>query len=1236
MIASPLTSFLLLALFQAEPTSAAEPQLQAAAERVGRPAAPYSLPPVSTRPRDGSSVRLVPEGTLAPVEFTVTPLDDSVPRPTPERVRSTPEGDVREAPASGDPYFLGFVAGDYFPPVGELIDSRLELNALSDYSDGRPQAETYAFVMFSARMTQERIAQLEAAGARVLGYHPHYTQKVALPASAISEVAALPFVRWIGVPQEWQKVHPVLKQRVQDASPNQPIEVWVNVFESDLGAASVRRTLPGTRSVDPLTGEVDEAPFELDNVWFTNGWQQAALENAGVEVVDFAARVNAFRARIMPSGLDLVTELDFVQFVEVDSDAELYHDESMAMVNADDSRRFFDGGTNQRTIAGIVDTGVESTHLDLNHVFGGGLNLSGQGTTAWDDPCGHGTHVAGTILGNGDVEAANTGVAPGLGWGVTGRLLNARVFASCASQSVDEAAVLAFMESAYTSGGDTTPRPHVINNSWGSGPQGSAWVGVEAECRLYDDNAYASAQLNVFSAGNDGPGTGTVGKQGVSKNVLTVGNVMDYDDAVAGEPGEAWTSSSRGPAGDGRWKPNVAAPGRQITSADAANTSGYVEKSGTSMAAPHVTGVAAALIDSDASFAYFPERIAAHLMATAHAKDNITLSSPSASHMNNYGTGRVDATRAIWGSGGLDTHWAFSLGSGGAMTADFTVPVGATRLVAVMHYVEIAASAGASQALVNDWDFYLDRPPIDPAGNTGEYFAQQNGLNNTEIRILNNPADGTWRWKVWPESTSSTAYFGVALYVQTADSTPLLNPSLVTSKTYVRPFNSVQVDYDVNTTGGSMSGVFVETISTASLTKASTRLVDGTDTDLLGNEHAGRKLMLGNVDPFFARSASWNAYWVSEGWQTFCTTTYSDNTSNDGTSDCVAIMVDGTQPAAVTSLTSTSHSAGVWSNDPTVNLSWTAANDPLSGGVASGIDGYSHLIAGGFTLPPAIKTLAAVTTYITPSLSNGTHYFNLRAVDRAGNWGSTASFGPLRIDTVAPGSVPGLASTTHTASVPNCSPAINISWAPASDSTSGIAGYGISFTSSPVSPAPTWVSTAATSTGTSLPAGSWYAHVRAIDLAGNPGPTAHAGPFEIMTAPPLVYCTAKINSQGCQPSIFTTGSPSVSGSLTVGANNVLNNKSGLLFWGSTASSSPFQGGIKCVANPVKRTPVQTAGGNPPPDDCSGNYSFNFSQSFLLQKGLTAGDTIFCQYWSRDPQSGSTTGLTDAVQVTFCE
>ena len=133
---------------------------------------------------------------------------------------------------------------------------------------------------------------------------------------------------------------------------------------------------------------------------------------------------------------------------------------------------------------------------------------------------------------------------------------------------------------------------------------------------------------------------------------------------------------------------------------------------------------------------------------------------------------------------------------------------------------------------------------------------------------------------------------------------------------------------------------------------------------------------------------------------------------------------------------------------------------------------------------------------------------------------------------------------------------------------------------------------------------------------------------------PQTYCTAKLNSQGCAPFVAFAGIPGVSDPdpFEVGAVQVINNKNGILFYGLAPNNLPFQGGFLCVQPPIKRTPVQSSGGNPPPNDCSGTFSFNFNAQIQggADPGLVPGTSVYDQYWYRDPQSPSTTGLTDAV------
>lgn len=136
---------------------------------------------------------------------------------------------------------------------------------------------------------------------------------------------------------------------------------------------------------------------------------------------------------------------------------------------------------------------------------------------------------------------------------------------------------------------------------------------------------------------------------------------------------------------------------------------------------------------------------------------------------------------------------------------------------------------------------------------------------------------------------------------------------------------------------------------------------------------------------------------------------------------------------------------------------------------------------------------------------------------------------------------------------------------------------------------------------------------------------------------PVVFCTAKTNSQGCMPAIDHSGTARLSASdLTVSASGVLNQKSGVLFWGRQSASVPFQGATRCVRVPVRRTQLQSSGGTLAGDDCTGTYAFTFDSNYLQSKGIAPGDEIVAQYWYLDPMDlGSGTGLTDAIWFVVC-
>ena len=147
----------------------------------------------------------------------------------------------------------------------------------------------------------------------------------------------------------------------------------------------------------------------------------------------------------------------------------------------------------------------------------------------------------------------------------------------------------------------------------------------------------------------------------------------------------------------------------------------------------------------------------------------------------------------------------------------------------------------------------------------------------------------------------------------------------------------------------------------------------------------------------------------------------------------------------------------------------------------------------------------------------------------------------------------------------------------------------------------------------------------------------YSGAAYVFDAAPAVeaYCTGKPNSQGCTPAMDWSGTPSASSAspFLLTCADVLNQKSGLLFYGFASAALPFQGATLCVLPPVKRTDLQNSLGNAlPPEDCSGAFAFDMNAE--IQSGadalLVRGAAVFAQYWARDPAASFGTSLSNAV------
>jgi hypothetical protein len=162
----------------------------------------------------------------------------------------------------------------------------------------------------------------------------------------------------------------------------------------------------------------------------------------------------------------------------------------------------------------------------------------------------------------------------------------------------------------------------------------------------------------------------------------------------------------------------------------------------------------------------------------------------------------------------------------------------------------------------------------------------------------------------------------------------------------------------------------------------------------------------------------------------------------------------------------------------------------------------------------------------------------------------------------------------------------------------------------------------------------------AVTMAG--GATINGG----AVSEPEVFCTAKVNSLGCTPSISATGvSSATNGSgFTLSCDQVINNKFGLMIYSDAGrATTPFLGGTLCLNGSILRSAVLTSGGNPPPNDCSGTYTFDMNAFAVGDLGgnparyLTVATTVVvAQFWSRDNGFAYPNNimLSDAVEFTI--
>lgn len=297
-------------------------------------------------------------------------------------------------------------------------------------------------------------------------------------------------------------------------------------------------------------------------------------------------------------------------------------------------------------VVAVTDTGVNWTHEALQNQYRGWDGQSADHTYSWHDaihysasnPCGvdapapcddygHGTHVAGIIVGY--TPSNQIGVAPEARW----------IACRCMDKGYGTPATyLECLEWFLAPEGDPGKAPHIVNNSWSCPPsEGCSQDTLEQAV----NTVRAAGLMFVVSNGNEGPSCGsTRNPPGLYRQSFSVGATNSLDALAA--------LSSRGPVtylGSTYIKPDISAPGIDIRSSLAGGGYGYM--SGTAMAAPHVAGAAALLWSGLPKLLGNVGHTEEILERTARAFDYTACGDPPGVPNNGYGYGIVEVFQAF-------------------------------------------------------------------------------------------------------------------------------------------------------------------------------------------------------------------------------------------------------------------------------------------------------------------------------------------------------------------------------------------------------------------------------------------------------------------------------------------------------------------------------------------------------------------------------------------------------------
>lgn len=650
-------------------------------------------------------------------------------------------------------YTIDFWSGSFTPEPG--LDP-----VVTDTTRDR----VWVLVQFEAKPFPATIDQLGEYGYRDVARLTTTTRYASIPTEEAEQIAQLDSVRAVfHVRPEW-KLHPSFDADLEARPPEDPVTVSLLTF-TPLDAETVDR--------DSLT------------------------------LVRKDDRGTAFyKGELSPSKVREYQQDPRVAWIENRSPDQLFVSEGRRLVGAhmaETSGLYSSGYTGQGVRVGVIDSGIEHGHPHFSSV-----NIID--SYDWNDGdnnpeaaagCDHGTHVAGTIAGSGfdsDRRVQIRGVAP------DADLVIANKYGpdTNGDGKCDDAAIIPGPQTMFNTINEENV--DIISMSYGR-DNGGRYL---SKASRIDTWAINHPDVLLVTSNGNACCTSHTGTPGVAKNILTVGSVGDGSSKnVSGgsvSRTNVETNDVKPPvdtiAGSGRKKPELYAPGESIT-APVLNGD-YDEKSGTSMAAPHVSGAAAILMEKypnkDANF------FRAELIATAveprydgYGIVNVN----NALHTNPYESRHAHASDSVAEAG------VFQKSKVENDYYNITITQDTERLVVALTWLDPGNWVPARRTqMANNLYLHVSGPGVDRTVNT---------RSNVKHVVIDDPGQGDWTIRVQGKKVTAGNPQDYDLVYRTVTEKPSLEVD--DSRTVeVEPWEDRkrQLTFNVSGTGAPVSGIYLD------------------------------------------------------------------------------------------------------------------------------------------------------------------------------------------------------------------------------------------------------------------------------------------------------------------------------------------------------------------------------------------------------------------------------------------